>query len=172
MKNLSIFFCALGIIGLIVIGLMLPSDKGEYLRIHVRANSNSQVDQSIKYDVKDLVVDFLTPHLTNCKTKNESITKINSLVNNIENLIDSFLEKNNFSYKSSVGVKKEEFPTRVYNELTLNAGVYDAIIINLGSGKGDNWWCVAYPPLCFVGHGESYYYKSKLLEIINEFFDK
>ena len=64
----------------------------------------------------------------------------------------------------------EQFPDRSYNGVTLAAGVYDALIVELGSGSGNNWWCVVYPPLCFVG-GESngtnqIVYKSKLLEII------
>ena len=66
----------------------------------------------------------------------------------------------------------EEFPTRVYGGLTLENGFYDALIIELGSGKGDNWWCVVYPPLCFSGEGTNYVYKSKLKQIINDFYEK
>ena len=59
-----------------------------------------------------------------------------------------------------------------YGDFTLEQGFYDALIIELGSGKGDNWWCVVYPPLCFTGKGANYVYKSKILEIIKRFSEK
>lgn len=77
-----------------------------------------------------------------------------------------------FSYRSKASVREEEFPTRVYEDLTLDAGYYDALILELGSGKGDNWWCVVYPPLCFTGGECGYVYKSKILEIIESFKKK
>ena len=80
------------------------------------------------------------------------------------------LKKNGKNYVCTAQIKTEEFPTRVYEDLTLERGFYDALILNLGSGKGDNWWCVVYPPLCFVGEGTGYVYKSKLLAIINSFY--
>ena len=61
------------------------------------------------------------------------------------------LEARGFTYRSSVKLAVERFPTRTYGDLTLGEGYYDALIVNLGSGEGDNWWCVVYPPLCFLG---------------------
>ena len=77
-----------------------------------------------------------------------------------------------FTVGSEALIRNEKFPTRVYGELTLDCGYYDALIINLGSGKGDNWWCVVYPPLCFTGEGQNYVYKSKIHEIIKRFYEK
>ena len=63
-------------------------------------------------------------------------------------------------------------PKTVANfEALVEKGFYDALIINLGSGEGDNWWCVVYPPLCFVGEG-NYVYRSKIKDVINDFFKK
>ena len=69
-------------------------------------------------------------------------------------------------------MREEEFPTRVYEGVTLEAGVYDALIVELGTGKGDNWWCVIYPPLCFSGEatGNNVQYRSRIWEIIRNFF--
>ena len=88
----------------------------------------------------------------------------------LKKIADGILETNGYDYKSTVKLNCEEFPTRSYGELTLEKGFYDALIVNLGSGEGDNWWCVVYPPLCFVNGNAPYVYKSKLLEIIDEFF--
>ncbi len=150
MKKLCITFGLILIIVLTAILLQGSGEKTEYLRIHIRANSNAQMDQDIKYKVKDLVVTYLTPIIKNARTKNEAIDKIKNAESAVNGLIDRFLYENGFNYKSNIKVKKENFPTRVYDDLVLEAGTYDAVIINLGSGSGDNWWCVVYPPLCFT----------------------
>lgn len=142
----------------------------EYLRIHVRANSNSQVDQSVKYKVKDAVVEFITPYAAQCTDKQTAIGIINGLLGDIEEVCDGVLGENGFSYTSKAEVRSEKFPTRVYGELTLEEGVYDALIIELGSGTGDNWWCVIYPPLCFTSATADVEYRSLIYDIIEKFF--
>ena len=145
--------------------------KTEYLRIHIRANSNAEEDQTVKYKVKDGIVEFLTPLLADCKTKEAAEKTINENLNRIEDIADAVLMENGYDYSSSAKIKSELFPTRVYEKITLESGYYDALIINLGEGAGDNWWCVVYPPLCFVGSG-NYVYKSKIKEIIDGFYNK
>ncbi len=158
----------------------LPQKSGEalssdYLRIHIRANSNTQIDQEVKYKVKDEIVKVLTPLLCSVGSKEEAIKVVDENIDLITRTADCVLEENNFSYKSKAGIRSEFFPTRSYGELTLNSDVYDALIIELGNGTGDNWWCVVYPPMCFVpseGDGEEVIYKSKILEVIKNFFNK
>ena len=145
----------------------------DYLRIHIRANSNTQRDQEVKYKVKDEVVRVLTPLLSDAKTKEEAIEIIENNMELITKTSDDILKQNNFSYASKAEIRKEFFPTRSYGQLTLESDVYDAVILELGTGEGDNWWCVVYPPMCFVpndGDGETIVYKSKILEIIKNFF--
>lgn len=162
------------IIGIILILLFCPlttSTNSEYLRIHIRANSNSDIDQSVKYEIKDAVVDALIPILSTCTTKDEASTALKNNFEYIESIADNILEKNNFNYKSNAKLSYEEFPTRTYGDLTLEAGFYDALILELGEAKGDNWWCVVYPPLCFVnGSTQVNGFKSRIIEIINNFF--
>ncbi|MDE7301218.1 MAG: stage II sporulation protein R, partial [Clostridia bacterium] len=69
-------------------------------------------------------------------------------------------------------IREEKFPTRVYGDLTLDEGVYDALIVELGTGTGDNWWCVIYPPLCFTAANSDVEYRSIIYDIINKFFNK
>lgn len=144
----------------------------EYLRIHVRANSNEQIDQDVKYKVKDEVVKFITPYAAQCVDKQAAIEVISGVLHEIEGVCDRVLKENGFNYTSRAQVRQEDFPTRVYGDVTLEAGVYDALIIELGTGKGDNWWCVIYPPLCFTAATCDVEYRSVIYDIINKFFEK
>lgn len=147
----------------------------QYLRIHIRANSNSRIDQNIKYTIKDDLVNYLTPLVSQCNSFDEVVDMIDDNINDMENLCDNILTDNGFSYTSKIMINEEYFPTRAYGEYVLESDFYDAIIVNLGEAKGDNWWCVVYPPLCFLNaknvDKNNIVYKSKILELINNFFD-
>lgn len=172
MKKIGILSLLFIVAGLIVLGFLLPSEKThtEYLRIHIRADSNSPDDQAVKLKVRDKVVEFITPKIADCDSKEKAEKVIRDNLTGIEEVCDNVLSENNFDYKSTARVNEEKFPTRTYQSLTLESGYYDALIIELGSGSGDNWWCVVYPPLCFTTGNVKYEYKSKLLEIIDKFF--
>lgn len=172
----KIFLAVSALIILLGIVFLVPAKKSQtnadFLRIHIRADSNSQDDQNVKYVVKSAVVDYLTPYLAQATSKEKAMTIVKSHLNGIEQVCNKTLSQNGFNYTSKAKLAVEEFPDRSYNGVTLEAGVYDALIIELGSGSGNNWWCVVYPPLCFVG-GESngtnqIVYKSKLIEIIRQ----
>ena len=176
MKNFCITFLVLIIIiaTAVFVGAKLTngngSEKSEYLRIHVRANSNDAVDQSVKYKVKDEVVKFITPYAAQCVDKDAAIEVISKITSGIESVCNRVLKENGFSYTSRAEVRSEKFPTRVYGDLTLEEGVYDALIIELGEGTGDNWWCVIYPPLCFTSASTDVEYRSIIFDIIKKFF--
>ncbi len=141
-----------------------------YLRVHIRANSNSAEDQAVKYKVRDAVVAFLTPTVAECETKAEAMEKIGDRLDEIAETAQKTLRENGYFYGARASLREEEFPARVYENATLAAGVYDALILELGTGKGDNWWCVVYPPLCFGGGNTNIVYKSKIKEIVDKFF--
>ena len=160
-----------------LIGVFVNEKKEKdnlYLRVHIRANSNSDVDQNVKYRVKAAVVDYLTPKIAENSSFTEVYNFLEQNLDNIEEVADNVLKDSGFNYKSQAKLNEEYFPTRSYGDYTLENGYYDALIVNLGTGKGDNWWCVVYPPLCFIGaEGTSrnnIKYKSKLVEIIQNFF--
>lgn len=147
--------------------------NADYLRLHIRANSNSEDDQNIKYEIKNQLLALITKDVANIKTKNELENYFNENKIKLENFVNNILKENDFNYISNITIKNEYFPTRTYNNVTLTSGFYDAIIVELGTASGNNWWCVAYPPLCFMYESENYgkiTYKSKILEIINNFF--
>ncbi len=141
----------------------------EYLRIHIRADSNEDNAQAVKYLVRDELVDYLTPLVAEYQTQAEAKRGVEAHLSDIERACDSVLARNGFGYGAKASVKTEKFPTRVYEGYTLPAGEYTALIIQLGRGEGDNWWCVVYPPLCFTAPttGKNVVYKSKIAEIIS-----
>ena len=169
MKYILSLISAVAIILIIVFCGVSAEENEEYFRIHIRANSNSATDQNVKYLVKDEVVEYLIPLLSDAKTKDEAeaIMKLN--LQNIESVANDVLKANGFSYTSRAYISFEEFPTREYDGLTLEKGFYDALILALGTGEGDNWWCVVYPPFCFLEtkNSKNYVYISKIWEIIN-----
>ncbi len=168
MKKFCITFLLSGIIILtaVVFGRFSGQEKnGEFLRIHIRADSNDFEDQEVKYFVRDGVVAYLTPIVANATDKISAIGLLRENLDGIERIADGILQEYGFSYTATAELKKEEFPTRTYGEYTLDGGVYDCLILRLGSGTGDNWWCVVYPPLCFANTPDIRY-KSLIAEQI------
>ena len=172
MKRKYIFTILVLVIVFTVLAVIFNKTQDEdYLRLHIRANSNFKEDQVVKYEIKDLVVDYLTNYMQNVESKEEAINIINENKNSLVNNINNLLKLRGFDYRANIVIKNEKFPTRVYNnELTLEEGYYDAIIVELGEAKGDNWWCVAYPPLCFVTNDENVEYRSFIYDCIIKLF--
>jgi stage II sporulation protein R len=144
--------------------------QGEYLRIHIRANDNSNEAQAVKYRVRDRLVEYLTPIVAECPTKKKAMQKVAEQLHALSHLATETLHEAGFLYGAEADLTVETFPTRVYGEYTLPAGEYSALIVRLGKGEGDNWWCVVYPPLCFAATTADVVYKSKIKEIIDRFY--
>ncbi len=144
------------------------------LRIHVRANSNDDSDQAVKLEVRDAISKFLEKRLDGVTDFKTAYTVVESSLDEIEELATRQLKKSGFSYGATVRLNNEYFPSRVYESVVVESGYYDALIVELGSGEGDNWWCVIYPPLCFVKatNGEGFSYRSKIKELWERYFKK
>ncbi len=176
MKKFCIVFAFLFILIVTAALTALPQAEtpppAAYLRMHVRANSDAEADQAVKYAVKDALVDYLMPIAASCSSKAEAQEALAGALGGIEAEAERVLAEHGFSYGARASLRAERFPTRVYEGVTLAAGVYDALIVELGAGEGANWWCVVYPPLCFSGaaSGEGVQLRSRLLDIIRDFF--
>lgn len=155
MKKLIVCFLLIGVIVLCIV--CAPKEKKEidYLRLHIRANSNLKIDQDVKYKIKDVVVECLTPHFSGIDSKDQALKKVEMMSNDIKIKCERELRDNGFNYSVNIKINNEYFPTRKYDNTILESGYYDAVIIELGEAKGDNWWCVMYPPLCFVNKNEN-----------------
>ena len=118
------------------------------LRLHVPANSNSSADQEVKLKVRDAVINYLAEPLADCTTKDEAAQKVQHLSSNITLVANNILKENGFDYTAKVSVVKEEYPTRDYEGISLPAGKYTSLKIELGKAEGQNWWCVLFPQVC------------------------
>lgn len=145
----------------------------DYFRLHIMANSNSIEDQELKYLVKSKLIDFYTPYLADVENMQDAINVVESNLDVATLLINKSLLESGVTYCAKVEIKKEHFPTRYYENFCLEEGLYDSIVVTLGEGAGDNWWCVVYPPLCFVNkkslEAQDIIYQSKILEIIEKY---
>ena len=122
----------------------------EFIRFHVVANSDSEFDQSLKIEIRDRLLEYLAPRLAAAASKEEAKTTI---VNNQKQLIaiaDAILAKAGAGYQAGMEVGIYEFPVRMYGALIVPAGQYETVRLQLGEAAGKNWWCVLFPPLCFV----------------------
>lgn len=125
--------------------------KGENLiRFHVLANSDSQEDQKLKLKVRDKIIDAMSGELEVSKNVDETR---NILMNNLDKIGEAAEEeiyKNGQGYGVKVSLEEHAFPTKRYGNVVFPAGRYEALRVEIGDAKGQNWWCVMFPPLCFV----------------------
>jgi stage II sporulation protein R len=122
----------------------------EVLRFHVIANSDSAQDQAVKLKIKDALTKSLEPTLKNAKNIDEARALINESLYNLELLSNQIIKENGYDYTATASIERGYFPLKVYGDLSLPPGEYEAVRIELGSATGQNWWCIMFPPLCFV----------------------
>ncbi|ERJ12338.1 stage II sporulation protein R [Haloplasma contractile] len=126
----------------------IPKDA---VRLRIVANSNSEIDQQIKTEIRDEVITYLEPKLKDKANYQEAREVIYDSQDDLSQLVNDALEEHGFEDMNySVDYGRTEFPKKVYGDTVYPAGTYDSIYIYLGEGEGDNWWCVLFPPLCLV----------------------
>ena len=119
-------------------------------RLHVIANSDSPEDQNLKYIVRDELIKYMNTLAKDCTSKQEVIEIAQYNISNFENIAKKTIQDNGFNYNVTVEIGNFDFPTKTYGDITLPAGTYDSLKIKIGKSEGQNWWCVMFPPLCFV----------------------
>lgn len=124
------------------------SVRENVLRLHVIASSDSAADQEVKLKVRDAVLENGAELFDGSVTAGQAEEKITPRLAEVEQTADRVLKENGFDYTASAMVVNEYFDVRQYGDLTLPAGKYHAVKIVLGEGRGQNWWCVMFPPLC------------------------
>ena len=126
-----------------------------FFRFHVLANSDSEEDQALKLKVRDAVIDYLEPGIKESDSKEATRAYILSHLPQITDVAGRTLRAAGSSQKLQVVVGESEFPTKSYGSVTLPAGRYEALRIEIGEAEGRNWWCVMFPTLCFVEETEA-----------------
>lgn len=119
-------------------------------RLHVIANSDSQEDQNLKYKVRDKILEYMNEISIDCSSKDEVIALAKENQEIFQNIAKNVIKENGYDYDVNVSIGNYEFPTKNYGDISLPAGNYDALRIEIGDAVGQNWWCVIFPPLCFV----------------------
>ena len=119
-------------------------------RLHVIANSDSEIDQNLKYTVRDSLLEYMNELCANCTSKEEAITIASQNLENFKEIALNTIKSEGFNYSVNVQIGNFEFPTKHYGDISLPAGYYDALKVEIGKAQGQNWCCVMFPPLCFT----------------------
>lgn len=144
--------------------------RDEIIRFHVRANSDSEEDQALKLKVRDKILKETKYLLKESKSIDETRSIMKNNLDNIKYIAQKVLEDEGENYDVNVTFGIERFPTRKYGNLVFPAGEYEALVVDIGEGKGQNWWCVMFPPLCFVDitNGTPAHVEEDLMEVLSE----
>lgn len=190
--SLLIALIICGVLNINAFSQQCDSIREKMLRMHVIANSNTQEDQELKLKVRDAVLTAGEEVFDGSITSTEAKAKIEPHIEYLENVALKTIKSEGFDYNVQITVENEYFNTRTYdNKVTLPAGNYNAIKVIIGEGKGQNWWCVMFPPMCLptavaeceisdiltedeteiVTETEKYKFRFKVLEIIEELFN-
>lgn len=119
-------------------------------RLHVLANSDSKEDQNLKYKVRDALIEYMNTISENVTSKEEVISIAKEHEENFYKIAKDVISQNGFSYDVNIQIGNFPFPTKQYGDISLPSGNYDAMRVEIGDSLGQNWWCVMFPPLCFV----------------------
>ena len=142
------------------------------IRLRVIPNSNSSLDQSMKNKVKKYLEKTTYATLSNVTDIEEARTKINDSLSNLDININKIFKDNKYNMEYTVDFGYNYFPEKKYRGLKYEEGYYESLVITIGEGKGDNWWCVLFPNLCLVDleNKTNVEYKSWIVEQINKIF--
>ena len=119
-------------------------------RLHVIANSDSDEDQILKLQVRDKLLDYMNSITANVRSKDDAIKIAQDHQKDFQIIAEQTILDKGYSYPVTVEIGNYEFPTKQYGDITLPSGYYDALRVKIGKASGHNWWCVMFPPLCFV----------------------
>lgn len=147
--------------------LLIPN---EAIRIRVIANSNRQNDIEIKEQLKDIINNNVEKILKGVKSIKEARIKINNNLENINRIVDKTLKELNYASDFNINYGLNYFPEKEFKGIKYNEGYYESLVITLGEGKGNNYWCVLYPPLCSIDENKKdYEYRLFIKDILNKY---
>mgnify|MGYP001081421189 CR=1 FL=1 len=151
-KSIVLIVLILVVISAVVVGEAIDykrSFQDKLIRFHVIANSDAPFDQALKLKIRDRIFYEMNDKF-NTKNIDEARVIIKDNIDYIERIALDEVNTNGYNYSVNVALEEHDFPTKNYGSITLPAGNYEALRIVIGDGEGKNWWCVLFPPLCFV----------------------
>ena len=124
--------------------------SNNFFRLHILANSDSEEDQALKLKVRDNIIEYMETLTYDGLSKEEVVTLTQNHLDDFKKIAEETIKKEGFDYKVSLKIDNFYFPTKLCGNISLPAGYYDGLKIEIGEAKGQNWWCSLFPPLCFV----------------------
>ena len=174
MKKSIIIFILIILIYILIGNVIAEKDMipDEAIRIRVIANSNSEYDQNIKIKVKDNLQSIMYKLLKNTEDIESARNIIKNNINLVEDDIYTLLQREKYQLPFNINFGLNYFPKKEFKGITYDEGYYESVVVTLGEGLGDNWWCVLFPPLCMIEAEEStdVEYTTMVEEIINKYF--
>ncbi|KGA97038.1 stage II sporulation protein R [Alkalihalobacillus alcalophilus ATCC 27647 = CGMCC 1.3604] len=122
----------------------------EAIRLRILANSDGIQDQMVKRSIRDKVNEQITEWVVGIDDLDEAGQLIKENLSEVESIVEEELQKLGLNQDYTVEFEEVQFPTKIYGNIVYPAGWYNAVLITLGEGNGENWWCVLFPPLCFL----------------------
>ena len=152
----------------VVRGLTIPDDA---IRIRIIPNSNSEFDQRVKRSVRDKLEITMYDLLKDAKSSEEASEIIKNNLELVDNDVKKILEDNNYDLGYKINYGYNYFPEKEYKGVKYEEGYYESLLVTLGKGEGDNWWCVLFPPLCLIEGEEAdkVEYKSIVEQILKKY---
>lgn len=147
---LSLLFCFIFISISSYASTVSKNLSDNFFRLHILANSNSEKDQNLKLKVRDAIIEYMNSQNYSEYTKSQIVTTVNNNLDIYKQIAEDTIKNAGFDYPVSIEIGNFYFPTKIYGNISLPAGNYDALRIKIGESKGENWWCSLFPPLCFV----------------------
>lgn len=147
--------------------IIIPDNS---IRLRIIANSNSKEDQEIKQKIKNNLEEYLSNKITKLNTLDSSKQLIKENINDFKEIIINTLKENNNNTLYQINYGNNYFPKKEYKGITYEEGYYESLVITLGSGLGNNWWCVLFPPLCLLENktNEDVEYKFLVKELLDK----
>lgn len=121
-----------------------------FFRLHILANSDSKQDQDLKLKIRDAIIEYMSTQDFSNSTKSEVMSVVENSLDSYKAIAQTVIDNEGLDYNVSAEIGNFHFPTKVYGNISLPAGYYDALRIKIGNAEGQNWWCSLFPPLCFV----------------------
>ena len=147
---ISLFFIFISVSIFSYANVVSQNISNSVFRLHVIANSDSKEDQTLKYKVRDNLIKYMNEICNDATSKEEAILIAQNHIDDFKNMAKQKISDEGFSYPVDVKIEKSDFPTKYYGDIVLPTGKYDALKVKIGNACGQNWWCVMFPPLCFV----------------------
>ena len=141
-----------------------PKVADEVIRLHILADSDSERDQAVKLALRDVLLPYLNAATLGAESKEDALVRLTAQCSSLTEIANTFLAAQRTGYVATVSVERVYFPIRIYGSQTYLSkdavifppGFYDSVQVVLGSGNGHNWWCLAYPSLCFIDSSYDY----------------